>query len=92
MAVEAADVTLFTEDLCSIPPVLSLARRALRKIWENIGLSVVVKIAVLALAATGNFTLWGAVLADVGVALIVIANGLTLLRWYVHYAVPIRLC
>ena len=40
-----------------------------------------VQIAVLALASAGRFTLWGAVLVDVGTALAVILNGMTVMRW-----------
>ena len=42
---------------------------------------VLPQIAVLSLACAGKFTLWGAVLVDVGTALAVILNGMTVLRW-----------
>ncbi|KAK9812049.1 hypothetical protein WJX73_001132 [Symbiochloris irregularis] len=64
MAVEAADVALFTDDLRCIEPLLTLARLVRRKVLENVAFAVVVKAAVLGLAAAGKFTLWGAVLAD----------------------------
>ncbi|MDP3629893.1 MAG: ATPase, partial [Actinomycetota bacterium] len=47
---------------------------------QNVTLSIVVKFAVLVLAILGKATLWMAVFADTGVALIVIANGLRLLK------------
>ena len=46
--------------------------------------SFFVQIAVLTLAGLGKFTLWGAVLVDVGTALVVILNGMTVLRWTRH--------
>ncbi|EIE24921.1 heavy metal translocatin, partial [Coccomyxa subellipsoidea C-169] len=80
IAVEASDVALFTSDLRCLAPVISLGRLSRRKIIENISLSVVTKVAVLVLAALGKFSLWAAVAVDVGTALLVIANGMTLLR------------
>ncbi|CAL8464237.1 g3772 [Coccomyxa elongata] len=81
IAVEAADVALFSNDLRCLLPIIRLGRTARRKIFENITLSVVTKVAVLALAAAGKFSLWAAVAVDAGTALVVIANGMTLLRW-----------
>jgi len=46
--------------------------------------SLFVQVAVLTLAGLGKFTLWGAVLVDVGTALVVILNGMTVLRWTRH--------
>ena len=80
-ALEAGDVALFTNDLRIVPALVQLSRKCGRKIIANIALSVVTKIAVLVLAALGKFTLFGAVLVDVGTALLVTLNGLTLLRW-----------
>ncbi|BDA49356.1 Cadmium/zinc-transporting ATPase HMA2 [Coccomyxa sp. Obi] len=81
IAVEAADVALFSNDLRCLLPIIRLGSTVRRKIFENITLSVVTKVAVLALAAASKFSLWGAVAVDVGTALLVIANGMTLLRW-----------
>ena len=80
-ALEAGDVALFTNDLRVVPALQRLARAASNKIVFNITLSVVTKVLVLVLAALGKFTLFGAVLVDVGTALLVTLNGLTLLRW-----------
>lgn len=80
-ALEAGDVALFTNDLRVVPALQRLARAAGNKILFNITLSVVTKLIVLVLAAMGKFTLFGAVLVDVGSALLVTLNGLTLLRW-----------
>jgi Cd2+/Zn2+-exporting ATPase len=80
-ALEAGDVALFTNDLRVVPALQRLARAAGNKIVFNISLAVVTKLIVLVLAAMGKFTLFGAVLVDVGSALLVTLNGLTLLRW-----------
>lgn len=79
-AIETADVTLMRDDLSAIPGFISLGRRTMANIRQNIALSLGVKAIVLVLAVTGTATLWMAVFADTGVALIVIANGLRLLR------------
>jgi len=80
-ALEAGDVALFTNDLRVVPALQRLARAAGNKILFNITIAVVTKIIVLVLAAMGKFSLFGAVLVDVGSALLVTLNGLTLLRW-----------
>jgi len=79
-AIETADVALMRDDLSAIPKFLSLGRRTMANIRQNIVLSLGAKAIVLVLAVFGVATLWMAVLADTGVALIVIANGLRLLR------------
>ena len=79
-AVETADVALMRDELAGVPRFLDLGRRTMTIIRQNVALSIVVKFAVLVLAAFGTATLWMAVFADTGVALIVIANGLRLMR------------
>ncbi|EFN58930.1 hypothetical protein CHLNCDRAFT_140903 [Chlorella variabilis] len=80
-ALEAGSVALFTNDVRAVPAALLLARAAGATIWQNIGFAVVTKVAVLVPAAMGRFTLWGAVLVDVGSSLLVVANALRLLKW-----------
>ncbi|MDO8950112.1 MAG: heavy metal translocating P-type ATPase [Actinomycetota bacterium] len=79
-AVETADVALMRDDLSALPGFFALGRRTVANITQNVTLSIVVKFAVLVLAILGKATLWMAVFADTGVALIVIANGLRLLK------------
>ena len=79
-AIETADVALMRDDLTALPGFFALGRATMRTIRQNVALSIVTKAAVLALAVTGHATLWMAVFADTGVALIVIGNGLRLLR------------
>jgi Cd2+/Zn2+-exporting ATPase len=68
------------DDLRLLSRFFRLGRRTRANIVENIVFSVGVKLAVLALALFGFASLWMAVFADTGVALIVIFNGLRLLR------------
>ncbi|WP_313076142.1 heavy metal translocating P-type ATPase [Melaminivora sp.] len=80
MAMETADVVLMNDDLRRIPDTVVLARRAHRVLWQNIVLALGVKAVFFALALTGQATMWMAVLADMGVSLAVVANGLRLRR------------
>ena len=79
-ALETADIALMSDDLGLLPPLVALGRAARRTIAQNIALSLVVKAAVLALALAGHGTLWAAVAADMGASLLVIGNGMRLLR------------
>lgn len=79
-ALETADVALMSDELLKIPYAIRLSRATSRNIRANIAFSLVLKAAFLAMAITGTSTLWMAVVADTGAALIVIANALRLLR------------
>lgn len=79
-ALETADVALMADDLRALPELFGLGRRTVANITQNVVFSVVVKVVVLVLAIIGRATLWMAVFADTGVALLVILNGLRLLR------------
>jgi Cd2+/Zn2+-exporting ATPase len=80
-ALETADVALMSDDLLRIPYAVRLSRSTVRNIQVNIALSLGLKAAFLVLAALGLATLWMAVVADMGASLLVIANGLRLLRF-----------
>jgi Zn2+/Cd2+-exporting ATPase len=79
-ALETADITLMADDLSKLPYAVSLSRRTLRIIKQNIAFSLLVKAVFLLMIVFGWSTLWMAVLADTGSSLIVIANGMRLLR------------
>ncbi|MFD0682005.1 MULTISPECIES: heavy metal translocating P-type ATPase [unclassified Paenibacillus] len=79
-ALETADVALMADDLSKLPFAIGLSRRALRIIKQNIAFSLLVKVVFLIMIFLGTSTLWMAVLADTGSSLIVIANGMRLLR------------
>lgn len=80
-ALETADVALMADDLSKLPYLIGLSRAALRTIRTNVAFSLVVKVIFLALTLAGYANLWLAILADTGAALIVIANGMRLLRF-----------
>ncbi len=80
-ALETADIALMADELLKIPFAIRLGRATLSNIRFNIGLSLALKAAFLVLAIAGAATLWMAVLADMGASLLVIANGLRLLRF-----------
>jgi Cd2+/Zn2+-exporting ATPase len=79
-AIEAADVAVMRDELGAVPAFLALGRKTMRVVRQNVALSLGTKAAVLLLAFFGAATLWMAVFADTGIALVVIANGLRLLR------------
>jgi Cd2+/Zn2+-exporting ATPase len=81
MAMETAAVVLMNDDLRRIPDTVRLARSAHGVLWQNIALALGVKAAFFALALAGMATMWMAVVADMGVSLLVVANGLRLRRW-----------
>jgi Cd2+/Zn2+-exporting ATPase len=79
-ALETADVALMADELLKIPYALRLSRATIRNIQANLAISIVLKVAFVALAAAGVATLWMAIVADTGASIIVIANALRLLR------------
>lgn len=74
--VETADVVLMADDLTQLPYAIRLARFARRLIQQNIVVSLAVKLAIMVLALLGGASLWMAILADVGMSLLVILNGM----------------
>ncbi len=79
-AIEAADVALMSDDLSRLPWLVGHSRRTLAVIRQNVVFALGVKAAVFALATAGLATLWMAIAADMGASLLVIFNGLRLLR------------
>ncbi len=79
-AMETADVALLTGDLRKIPSAIALGRRMVSVVRQNVFSALVIKAGFLALAVGGYATLWMAVLADMGTTLLVIFNGLRILR------------
>ncbi|GLT97462.1 hypothetical protein SLE2022_150240 [Rubroshorea leprosula] len=80
LATETGHVILMSNDIRKIPKAIQLARRAHRKVIENVILSISTKAAILALAFAGHPLVWAAVLCDVGTCLLVILNSMLLLR------------
>jgi Cd2+/Zn2+-exporting ATPase len=79
-AIEAADIALMSDDLSKLPWLIAHSRRALRIIRQNVAFALGVKAIFMVLTAIGLASLWGAIAADVGASLLVVANGLRLLR------------
>lgn len=79
-AIETADVALMDDDLRKIPRFISLSRSTYAILVQNITLALVVKAVFFILTFTGQATMWMAVFADVGTALLVVANGLRAMR------------
>jgi Cd2+/Zn2+-exporting ATPase len=79
-AIETADVALMTDDISKLPWLVRHAKRTLATIRQNIVFSLGVKAAFMVLTFAGFATLWGAIAADVGASLLVVANALRLLR------------
>ena len=75
-ALEAADVVIMGDSLKKLPAVIRIARKTMRIVRENIVFALVVKVGVVILSAFGLTDLWIAVLADVGVCLLAVANAL----------------
>jgi Zn2+/Cd2+-exporting ATPase len=75
-ALETADVVLMSDDLRGLPWVIGLARFARRLIRQNVALSFAIKAVFLLLAFNGVTSLWMAILADVGMSLLVTLNGM----------------
>ena len=78
-AIETADIALMSDDLSRLPWLVAHARRTLRVIRQNITVALGVKLLFVGLTFSGHASLWGAIAADMGVSLLVIANALRLL-------------
>ena len=79
-AIETADVALMDDDLHKLPRFIRLSRAVWAILMQNIALAAGIKLAFFVLAFSGHATMWMAVFADVGTALLVIGNGLRALR------------
>lgn len=75
-AIETADVVIQTDQPSKVATAIRAGRQTRRIIWQNISLAFGVKLLVMVLGAGGLATLWEAVFADVGVALIAIVNAI----------------
>jgi Cd2+/Zn2+-exporting ATPase len=79
-ALDTADIVLMSDDLNKLPYTIKLSNRTISIIKQNIAFSLVVKLAAIFMVFPGWLTLWIAVLADTGAALVVILNGMRLLK------------
>lgn len=79
-AIEAADVVLMTDEPSKISTAIDIAKRTNKIVWQNIIFALGVKTIVLVLGAGGVATMWEAIFADVGVALIAVLNAMRAMR------------
>ena len=80
IAMEAADIVIMNDDLRRIPETIRLSKDTHAVLWQNITLALGIKTVFLALTIFGSTTMWMAVFADMGASLLVVGNGLRLLR------------
>ncbi|MCE1242172.1 heavy metal translocating P-type ATPase [Oryzomicrobium sp.] len=79
-AMEAADVVIMNDDLRRVPETIRLSMQTHSVLWQNITLALGIKFVFLLLALFDHATMWMAVFADMGASLLVVFNGLRLLR------------
>ncbi|NER11832.1 cadmium-translocating P-type ATPase [Leptobacterium flavescens] len=83
VAIETADVILQNGQPAKIAKAMTIGRSTRNIVWQNIGLAFGIKLIVLILGAGGLATMWEAVFADVGVALLAILNAVRLQKMYI---------
>lgn len=79
-AIEAADVVIMTDEPSKIAKAMKISGKTLRIVKQNIVFAIGIKVLVLVLAAIGMASMWAAVFADVGVAVIAILNAMRALK------------
>jgi Cd2+/Zn2+-exporting ATPase len=79
-AMEAADVVIMNDNLERVAETVRLSKRTHAVLWQNIAVALGIKSIFLVMAIHGSATMWMAVFADMGASLLVVANGLRLLR------------
>jgi Cd2+/Zn2+-exporting ATPase len=79
-AIESADIVIQNDQPSRVATAIRLGRRTGRIVRQNIIGAISIKVIILILGALGITSLWAAVFADVGVALLAVANALRLLR------------
>lgn len=90
IAMESADVVIMNDNLQRVAETIRLSRRTHAVLWQNIVLALGIKAVFLILAVFGTATMWMAVFADMGASLLVVANGLRLLRQSGETSLPLR--
>ena len=79
-AIETADVVIMTDAPSKLPQAIEVARKTRSIVWQNIAMAFAVKGIFIALGVAGVATIWEAVFADVGVALLAILNATRAMR------------
>ncbi len=78
-AIEAADVVFLTSNMDAVPDSISIARATTRIAWQNVAFALAVKILVMLLGLAGHASMWMAVFADSGVAMLCVLNSIRIL-------------
>ena len=78
-AIEAADVVFMTSSMEAIPQSIEIARSTRRISWQNVVFALIVKVAVMILGLCGFASMWAAVFADTGVAMLCVLNSIRIL-------------
>ena len=78
-AIEAADVVFMTSDAAAIPEALTIAKKTLQVAWQNVIFALAIKFAVMVLGLFGFASMWLAVFADSGVAMLCVLNSIRML-------------
>ena len=79
-AIEVADIVIMDDDLLKLPRIIRIARKTRSIIFQNIILALTVKMFFLSLGIIGEATMWEALIADVGVALVTVLNAMRILK------------
>ncbi|ERK53463.1 cadmium-exporting ATPase [Leptotrichia sp. oral taxon 879 str. F0557] len=82
-AIEAADVVIMNDEPSKIVTAMKIAKKTKTIVWQNVTLAFAVKLIVLILGLFGDATMWEAVFADVGVALLAVLNATRVLKYKV---------
>ena len=78
-AIEAADVVFMTSDVEAVPQSLRIAKQTARIAWQNVVFALAIKLVVMILGLFGYASMWLAVFADSGVAMLCVLNSIRLL-------------
>lgn len=84
MAIETADVVIQTDQPSRVPEAIELGHRTVGIVKQNVAFAIGVKVLIMLLGVMGFASLWAAVFADVGVALLCVLNSLCLMRVTKH--------
>ena len=79
-AIEAADIVIMTDEPSKIAQGIKISKKTYKIVWQNIIFALAVKLIVLILGAAGMASMWEAVFADVGVALIAVLNAMRIMK------------
>lgn len=79
-AIEAADIVIMTDEPSKIAKGIKISKKTYKIVWQNIIFALGIKVIVMILGALGMASMWEAVFADVGVALIAVLNAMRIMK------------